>query len=306
MADGPVPTSATAAAAQPGRGFLAWLDKNKILATVGTGLLGIVLAILTTALTPLGEDLREWIDPTSATVEGAVFKGQVPVVLAEVVLDGKRTTRTLSMGEFFFTGVRSGVHSLRIVDGGLVVFERRFAVDRRAVRVPIQTDLAVAVPIPDEPSTAAPPTPPEQPGATEEPVAASPAASPMAGPIASPRAGATPMASPASTESPSPSPAPRPTPDGAGKPALAVELGAAPVGGLIATVRVVAPPAVLGRIAQVTYVLPETFNPSIVTRYSAADGFALVFVPAEGETAVAATVVFAAGRAVDLAATVRP
>lgn len=261
------------------QGFRAWLDKHKVVTSVVGGLIALMFTILGVALSPLGDKLQERIFPTSAIVEGTILIGQVPVALMDVVLDERRTTRTRSMGEFFFDGVGSGIHSLQIVEDERVVYQREFAVDRGAERVPVQTDLAVAVPIPATPSSVEPPGPTQ-----ETQVAASPMASPMA--------------SPASTVTPSVV--------GDEEPFLAVELGSAPSGDLIATMRIVAHPTELDQITQVTYTLPEGFNPSVVTRYSAADQFALVFVPAEGETTVAATVVFEDGHVIDLTETVRP
>lgn len=81
------------------------------------GLGAIIVAVLTTALSPLGPTLREVVFPTSALVEGWVVRQGAPAV-AEVMLDGREETRdgTDGYGQFLFTGVSAGEHCYSIIE----------------------------------------------------------------------------------------------------------------------------------------------------------------------------------------------
>jgi hypothetical protein len=266
---------------------------------VGKPLVAVVITAFITAFlalfTGIGEDIKERVNPTSASVTGVVVKNGRAVARTPVKLDCRPAGTTDSFGGFVLLRVGDGFHTLTVTEGRSIVYVRGFAIERRQTQLQLEpADLALAAPIVlpganDRELCDA--SRPEVAGATEE--AVTPTPTPL------------PVTEKALTPGPTPpqTPAPTPTPDPARLLRLEVVPGQAgtPEGDHsqpeLVTLRITGPPETLARIERVTYYLPAGFQPQVVSRYDARDGFALTVV-ADGETATALVVLD--GRTVQL------
>jgi PASTA domain len=93
---------------QPGGRRPDWL--SKVVIPVLVAVLG---AILVTALTPLGDSLRELFFPTKVDIKGRVAVENVPAAGARIAL-GDDVTRANDAGEFVLRDVGTGRHTLTI------------------------------------------------------------------------------------------------------------------------------------------------------------------------------------------------
>jgi cytochrome c5 len=84
---------------------------SKLVIPIAVAVIG---AVLVTALTPLGDNLRELLFPTKADVSGSVTLNGEPARAAQVALDGERTTETDDEGRFRIQDVDDGRHELEI------------------------------------------------------------------------------------------------------------------------------------------------------------------------------------------------
>src|SRR5215213_7869761 len=94
---------------QPATSRFDWV--SKLVVPVVVSVLG---AIAVTALTPLGDSLRELVFPTKAVVSGTVTINGDAANDAELVLDHKRVDPPYGGGAFLLTGVRAGTHVLEL------------------------------------------------------------------------------------------------------------------------------------------------------------------------------------------------
>jgi PASTA domain len=92
----------------------------------------VVGAILVTALTPLGENLRELLFPTKADVSGSVTVDGRPAAGARLVLDGEPVTAADDEGTFVVRDVGDGDHTLEIKAVSSKLKRQPFTVERRA------------------------------------------------------------------------------------------------------------------------------------------------------------------------------
>jgi hypothetical protein len=101
----------------------------KLLIPVAAAVIG---AILVTALTPLGENLRELLFPTKADVSGVVTVNGHAAAGARIVLDTHLVAAADYEGKFLLRDVSDGDHTLKIkaVSSRLKTYE--FNVERRA------------------------------------------------------------------------------------------------------------------------------------------------------------------------------
>jgi PASTA domain len=82
-------------------------------------LLGVIPALLITALTPLGEGLRELLFPTRVTVAGTLDLPQGNFPNLELVLDDDTRVTPEGSGAFEFDGVPNGNHTISVDAQGL-------------------------------------------------------------------------------------------------------------------------------------------------------------------------------------------
>ena len=112
---------------QPGGRRPDWLSKH-LLPIAGA----VVSAILVTALTPLGENLRELLFPTKADVSGSVSIPGAQSAGATLVLDQEPKGAVEDDGTFFIPDVGDGDHTLVIKAVSSRPKRYRFTVDRQA------------------------------------------------------------------------------------------------------------------------------------------------------------------------------
>jgi hypothetical protein len=115
---------------RPRRHYPRWV--NQLLVPVTIAVVG---TLLVTALTPLGESLRELLFPTRAAVTGSVlFSGQ-PVVGAGLRLDGVDAGATGGDGRFLLVSVGRGEHRLHVEMTGGKPLDHAFAVGKGETRL---------------------------------------------------------------------------------------------------------------------------------------------------------------------------
>jgi plastocyanin len=90
----------------------------------------VAATLLVTALTPLGDSVRELLFPTRAAVTGSVHLDGVPVADARLKLDGADATSSDDEGRFLLTSVGDGEHRLGIEAAGARPRNWAFTVDR--------------------------------------------------------------------------------------------------------------------------------------------------------------------------------
>jgi hypothetical protein len=112
---------------QPGGNRPDWLSKH-LLPIAGA----VVSAILVTALTPLGENLRELLFPTKADVSGSVSIVGADSAGAKLMLDRKPAGTVQDDGTFFIPDVGNGDHTLVIKAVNSKQKTTRFTVERQA------------------------------------------------------------------------------------------------------------------------------------------------------------------------------
>jgi PASTA domain len=89
---------------------------TKVVVPVVVAVIG---AVLVTALTPVGEQMRELFFPTKATVRGSVVIAGTSAAHAELELDDDRSVTADEAGSFLIDDVGDGDHTLLIrADGG--------------------------------------------------------------------------------------------------------------------------------------------------------------------------------------------
>lgn len=93
-------------------------------------LTGLFTAVLVTALTPLGDWLKELVSPTLATVQGVVHMHGRPVPDATVLVDGEQRGATATDGSFLVTDLRRGRHELAVQVLGARTHQGVFSVKR--------------------------------------------------------------------------------------------------------------------------------------------------------------------------------
>lgn len=99
----------------------------------------VLAALLVTALTPIGENVRELVFPTRASVSGSVVLDAAPVVGARVELEGSdEGTTTNASGEFGLRDVGRGTHRLRVEAAGALPYERDVVVPGGSAGVPME------------------------------------------------------------------------------------------------------------------------------------------------------------------------
>jgi hypothetical protein len=236
--------------------------KNKfVIGPLVAGLTAILIAIAT----PVGENLVEFIFPTSAVVEGIVQKNGKPVVMMKLSLDHKVTATTTYSGKFLFENVSKGFHTIEFfAKDGQILFSDTFFVKKRVEEKkldPIQMDSIPIAMKPDKIKTPAknPAFVVEQKQPTYQVVLMHKA---TLIPIEERRPG--------------------------------FESNTRRL-----TIWVAGAEQVLSYIERVTYYLHPTFNPSVVTRYSRENQFALSFT-AWGQFEIKAKVYFKNGQVKDI------
>ena len=93
-------------------------------------LVAVLGTLLVTALTPLGELVREIPFPTRAAVSGSAVVDGRPAPAARLDLDGKDEGETDSDGRFLLSSVSNGEHRLKLQMIGAKTREWEFTVDR--------------------------------------------------------------------------------------------------------------------------------------------------------------------------------
>src|SRR4051812_27820778 len=93
---------------QPPQGRTDWV--SKIFIPVAVAVVG---AVLVTALTPVGDRLRELLFPTKLAVPGSVTLDGDPARGAQLTLDGKRVDAANEAGQFILKDVGVGTHVLK-------------------------------------------------------------------------------------------------------------------------------------------------------------------------------------------------
>jgi YEATS family len=77
----------------------------------------VLIAILVIVFTPMGEQIRNYLFPSSAVVEGSIYQEmEIPAPKAKLDLDNKTHVWTDALGNFFFQEVPAGPHSFWIYD----------------------------------------------------------------------------------------------------------------------------------------------------------------------------------------------
>ena len=113
--------------AQPGGGRPDWL--SKLVLPIAVAVVG---AILVTALTPLGDNLRELLFPTKADVSGTVTVSGMRAAGARLVLDGEPVGAADDEGTFVLRDVGDGSHTLEIKAVSSRLKRQQFTVERQA------------------------------------------------------------------------------------------------------------------------------------------------------------------------------
>jgi PASTA domain len=90
----------------------------------------VVGAVLVTALTPVGDGLREMLFPTEAVVSGSVTIEGRPASGATLVLDGEEVDAANEAGTFVLTGVGDGTHLLEAYTPYSERSESTFTIER--------------------------------------------------------------------------------------------------------------------------------------------------------------------------------
>lgn len=130
--------------------------KNKLI--IGPLVAGIT-AILIAIATPVGEYVVEFIFPTSAVVEGIVQKDGKPVAMMKLSLDNKVTDTTTYSGKFLFEKVSRGFHTIEFfAEDGQILFSDKFFVKKRVEEKKLRTIQLDSIPIaikPDKIKTSA-------------------------------------------------------------------------------------------------------------------------------------------------------
>lgn len=312
-----------------GLGGLLPTFRDKFFGTLFTGMATAVLTVAATTLTPIGDGLHERVSPTSATVTGNLLFGGVPIAGADVVLDGERHETTRSLGEFTFTDVAKGIHHIRYVRDQQTLYEFEIPVAKRQTSALLgPTDITRASPMLVAPNAVATAPPTQVAAATQTAPAnrtAAPAPTPPPATVVAEltRVPTFPIIFPQLPEftidlpslalfTPTPAAVASGTPEaGVGEPAqeLTLSVGSADQTGVgrVTQVVLVGEPDVVADVDHVTYALPDGYNPSVVSRFSSADGFAVTFVPDAGAAVpVRATVYLKDGTSVELTTTVAP
>lgn len=101
---------------------------SKLVVPISVSVIG---AILVTALTPLGDNLRELLFPTKAVVSGAVTTNGEGANDARLVLDQKNVDAPVGGGTFLISGVHAGTHVLEVRTVSSKPSVVRFTIERR-------------------------------------------------------------------------------------------------------------------------------------------------------------------------------
>lgn len=247
----------------------------------GGAVFGLITGIVTLLYAPFGDDIQEKLDPTSVIVGGRVMRGQAPAPNVVVRLDEVTVDETGGQGRFWFEEVGKGRHQFVVEERGELALREEFVVPQGVLEYPVgDIDLA-AVPL----------APLGADVLSEE-------VHPPFAPSAMPTYVATEAQMDTETETatdtdtvlnPEPTPPPHASPAASPEDQLALMLDVAPIssaelepgmaaGGRRIEARLEASSHFLTEIDRVTYYLDPAFNPSVVTRYSAEDGFLLSFV----------------------------
>jgi hypothetical protein len=117
---------------QPGWSRRDWF--GKVVVPIVVAVAG---AILVTALTPLGENLREFLFPTKAEVSGSVRVAGAPAAGARLVLDGEPAGASEDEGTFLLREVDDGDHTLEIKAVSSKLRRQPFKVERGASALPL-------------------------------------------------------------------------------------------------------------------------------------------------------------------------
>jgi hypothetical protein len=113
--------------AQPGASRPDWV--SKLVLPIAVAVLG---AILVTALTPLGENLRELLFPTKADVSGSVTVDGQRAAGAQLVLDSEPAGATDEEGTFILRDIGDGDHTLEIKAVSSRLKRQAFTIERGA------------------------------------------------------------------------------------------------------------------------------------------------------------------------------
>jgi hypothetical protein len=117
-------------------------DWLKRIATIGVPVL---IAVLVTALSPLGDALKERLFPTSATAHGTVTLDGEPLAGADVLVDEAAPSATGSNGGFVVEHVGKGRHQLEISGPGIEAYHSEFVVPQGSRTVELgEIDLPAA------------------------------------------------------------------------------------------------------------------------------------------------------------------
>jgi hypothetical protein len=109
-----------------------WL--TQVVLPVTVAVLG---TLLVTALTPIGESVRELLFPTRAAVSGSVLLDGQPAGNAGVKLDGRAKGNADGDGRFFLTSVGRGAHRMRLETTGAKPRDWAFTVDSGQTKLDI-------------------------------------------------------------------------------------------------------------------------------------------------------------------------
>jgi uncharacterized membrane protein YgcG len=110
---------------QPGARIPDWV--SKLVLPIAVSVVG---AILVTALTPLGENLRELLFPTKADVSGSVTVNGHRAAGARLELDGEPVTAADDEGTFVIRDVDDGDHTLEVKAVSSRLKRQPFSVER--------------------------------------------------------------------------------------------------------------------------------------------------------------------------------
>lgn len=255
----------------------SWWGNKFVLGLLGAGL----TAIIATLTTPIGERIRDSIFPTSAVVSGFVKREGKPVPTVKVVLNDKTTVTTTYSGRFLFQDVSSGVHSIKIfAEGEQLLFYDQFFVKQGEKEKTLDLIQLDAMPVARSPEKAiAEETNPAFVVEQRQPDVTSVTPPPLG-------------SSPDLYHSVNLTHSATLIPPEARRPEFGSNTHQF-------TIWVQGTDQDLSSIEKVTYYLHPTFNPSVVTRYSPADNFALAFT-AWGQFELKAKVYFKDGQVKDL------
>ena len=116
----------------PRKGFLSqWTAKVVI-----PVLVAVIAALVIGIVTPLGEDVTEFLFPTKAAVSGSVLLNGEPAAGARVAV-GDHTANADDRGIFVVTGIGTGTHTLLVDVTGAKQGSVRFDVDRGDSKIPL-------------------------------------------------------------------------------------------------------------------------------------------------------------------------